>query len=63
MIDEIIFAIDSEKLRGMEKVFLLYDEEGVRTRVVVDFFPDVNSQVYLEQFGTTHVNVLGGPTR
>ena len=55
VIDEIIFAIDSEKLREMEKVFLLCDEEGVRTRVVVDFFPHVNSQMYLEQLGTTHL--------
>jgi exopolysaccharide biosynthesis polyprenyl glycosylphosphotransferase len=55
VIDEIIFAIDSEKLRGMEKVFLHCDEEGVRTRVVVDFFPHVNSQMYLEQFGSTHL--------
>ena len=37
----------------MEEVFLLCDEEGVRTRVVVDFFPHVNSQVYLDRLGTT----------
>jgi len=55
VIDEIIFAIDSEKLREMEKVFLLCDEEGVRTRVVVDFFPHVNSHMYLEQLGSTHL--------
>ena len=55
VIDEIIFAIDSEGLCGMEKVFLLCDEEGVRTRVMVDFFPHVNSQMYLEQLGNTHL--------
>ena len=53
MIDEIIFAVDSRKLAGMEEVFLLCDEEGVRTRVVVDFFPHVNSEVYLDRLGTT----------
>jgi exopolysaccharide biosynthesis polyprenyl glycosylphosphotransferase len=53
VIDEIIFAVDSGKLAGMEEVFLLCDEEGVRTRVVVDFFPHVNSQVYLDRLGTT----------
>jgi hypothetical protein len=37
----------------MEEVFLLCDEEGVRTRVVVDFVPHVNSQVYLDHFGDT----------
>jgi exopolysaccharide biosynthesis polyprenyl glycosylphosphotransferase len=53
VIDEIIFAVDSGKLAEMEEVFLLCDEEGVRTRVVVDFFPHVNSQVYLDRLGTT----------
>ena len=53
VIDEIIFAVDSGRLAGMEEVFLLCDEEGVRTRVVVDFFPHVNSQVYLDRLGTT----------
>jgi exopolysaccharide biosynthesis polyprenyl glycosylphosphotransferase len=53
VIDEIIFAVDSSKLAGMEEVFLLCDEEGVRTRVVVDFFPHVNSQVYLDRLGAT----------
>ena len=37
----------------MEEIFLLCDEEGVRTRVVVDFFPHVNSQVYLDRLGST----------
>ncbi len=53
VIDEIIFAVDSRKLSDMEEVFLLCDEEGVRTRVVVDFFPHVNSQVYLDRLGPT----------
>ncbi|HEV2690227.1 MAG TPA: sugar transferase, partial [Bryobacteraceae bacterium] len=53
VIDEIIFAVDSRKLAEMEEVFLLCDEEGVRTRVVVDFFPHVNSQVYLDRLGVT----------
>ena len=52
VIDEIIFAVDSEKLRGLEGVFLLCDAEGIRTRVAVDFFPHVNSEVYLDRFGT-----------
>jgi exopolysaccharide biosynthesis polyprenyl glycosylphosphotransferase len=52
VIDEIIFAVDSGKLSAMEDLFLRCDEEGVRTRVVVDFFPHVNSQVYLDRLGT-----------
>jgi exopolysaccharide biosynthesis polyprenyl glycosylphosphotransferase len=53
VIDEIIFAVNSERLSEMEHVFLLCDEEGVRTRVAMDFFPHINSQVYLDALGTT----------
>ncbi len=53
VIDEVIFAVDSSRLGDMEEVFLRCDEEGVRTRVVVDFFPHVNSQVYLDRLGAT----------
>ncbi len=51
VIDEILFAVDSDRLAGLEDAFLLCDEEGVRTRVAVDFFPHVNSEVYLDRFG------------
>lgn len=51
IIDEIIFAVDSGQLAGMEDVFLLCDEDGVRTRVIVDFFPHINSDVYLDRLG------------
>jgi exopolysaccharide biosynthesis polyprenyl glycosylphosphotransferase len=52
-VDEIIFAVDSGRLAGMEELFLLCDEEGVRTRLVIDFFPHVNSQIYLDHLGPT----------
>jgi exopolysaccharide biosynthesis polyprenyl glycosylphosphotransferase len=53
VIDEIVFVVKSEKLAALEEIFLICDEEGVRTRVVLDFFPHVNSQVSLERFGST----------
>jgi exopolysaccharide biosynthesis polyprenyl glycosylphosphotransferase len=53
VIDEIIFAVGSESLANLEEVFLICDEEGVRTRVAVDFFPHVNSTVSLDRFGDT----------
>jgi exopolysaccharide biosynthesis polyprenyl glycosylphosphotransferase len=53
VIDEIIFAVDSRHLAELEEVFLLCDEEGVRTRVAVDFFPHMNSQVYLDRLGAS----------
>ena len=52
VIDEIIFSVKAEELAELEDIFLLCDEEGVRTRVVIDFFPHVHSNVYLERFGT-----------
>ncbi len=52
VIDEIVFAVDSHRLSDLEEVFLLCDEEGVRTRVALDFFPHVNSQMFLDRLGT-----------
>ena len=51
VVDEILFAVDSDRLAQLEEAFLLCDEEGVRTRVAVDFFPHVNSTVSLDRFG------------
>ncbi len=53
VIDEVVFAVDSHALQSLEPVFLQCDEEGVRTRVAVDFFPHVNSEMYLERLGST----------
>ncbi len=55
VVDEIIFAVESPELAELEEVFLLCDEEGVRTRVAVDFFPHVNSQIRLENLGETQL--------
>jgi len=49
VIDEVVFAVDSRRLAELEDVLLLCDEDGVRTRVAVDFFPHVNSDVYLDR--------------
>ena len=53
VVDEVIFAVGSDRLADLENVFLLCDVEGVRTRVAVDFFPHVNSTVSLERLGPT----------
>lgn len=53
VIDEIHFAVDSDKLPALEEVFLWCDEEGVCSRIAVDFFPHVNSNVALERLGGT----------
>jgi len=53
VIDEIIFALDSRRLADLEEVLLLCEEEGVRTRVAVNFLPHVNSRVYLDRLGNS----------
>ncbi len=53
VIDEIVFAVASESIGELEEVFLLCDEEGVRTRIAVDFFPHVNSTLSLDRLGAT----------
>src|SRR5262245_51331114 len=53
VVDEIIFAVESRNLADLEEVFILCDQEGVRTRVAVDFFPHVNSTVSLERLDAT----------
>ena len=51
VVDEVIFDVDSSKLPGLEEVFLQCDEEGIRTRVAIDFFPHVNSEITLDRVG------------
>ena len=52
IIDEILFAVPPEDVAKLENTFLLCDEQGVRTRLALDFFPHVNSEMYLDQLGT-----------
>ncbi len=49
VVDEIIFAVSKQDLEQMEEIFLQCEEEGVKTRVLVNFFPHINSDVYLER--------------
>jgi exopolysaccharide biosynthesis polyprenyl glycosylphosphotransferase len=51
IVDEVIFAVDPKDLALMEDLFLLCEEEGVRTRVAVDLFPHLNSDVFLDRLG------------
>ncbi len=50
-VDEVFFAVEAAHLKDLEEIFLLCDEEGVRTRVATHFFPHVNSRIYLDRFG------------
>src|SRR5262245_797609 len=48
VIDEVIFVVSKETLARLEEVFLVCEEEGIKTRVMLSFFPHVTSKVYLE---------------
>jgi len=60
VIDEILFAVPSGELAALEETFLICDEEGVRTRVAVDFFPHVHSEMYLERLGEAPMLTFSG---
>lgn len=52
VIDEVLFAVEGRSLMGLDDILVLCDEQGVRTRVVLDFFPHVNSDMYLDRLGS-----------
>jgi len=51
VIDEVIFAITKEDLERLEEAFRVCEVEGVKSRVLLTFFPYEMSKVYLEHLG------------
>jgi exopolysaccharide biosynthesis polyprenyl glycosylphosphotransferase len=51
VIDEVIFAVSKDDLDKLQSVFLMCEEEGVKTRLLLSFFPHVISRIYLERLG------------
>ena len=60
VIDEVIFAVANEDLEKLGETFLLCEEEGVKTRVLLSFFPQIMSKVYLERLGSTPLLTFSG---
>jgi exopolysaccharide biosynthesis polyprenyl glycosylphosphotransferase len=52
VIDEVIFVVGKEELEKLGDTFLVCEEEGVKARVLLSFFPQVISKVYLERLGS-----------
>lgn len=50
VIDELIFAVSRKRLEGLEDIFLICEEQGIRARVAVNFFPHMISKVHLDDF-------------
>jgi len=62
VVDEIIFAVESQRLNQLEEIFLLCEEEGVRTRLHLDFFPHLHGRVDLERLeGEAMLTFAGAP--
>ncbi len=53
VIDEIIFAVPKEELAEMEEMLLACEEEGVRTRILLNLFPHVISRIQLDWLEST----------
>jgi len=51
VVDEVIVAVEGQQLPDLEDFLLLCEEEGVRTRLSLDFFPHRHGSVSLERLG------------
>jgi len=51
VIDEVVFAVSKDQLDNLQEAFLICEEEGVKTRLVLSFFPHLISKVHLERMG------------
>jgi exopolysaccharide biosynthesis polyprenyl glycosylphosphotransferase len=49
IVDEVLFAVSKPQLEKMEEIFLTCEEQGVKTRVLVDFFPHFRSEITLDR--------------
>ncbi len=49
VIDEVIFTVSKDELDQLENTFLICEQEGVKTRLALSFFPHTLSKVSLER--------------
>jgi exopolysaccharide biosynthesis polyprenyl glycosylphosphotransferase len=49
IVDEIIFAVSKPQLERIEDLLLTCEEQGIKTRVLVDFFPHLRSEIALDK--------------
>lgn len=62
VVDEIVFAAGSRELAEFEDALLVCEEEGVRTRLHLDFFPHLHARVDLERLeGEAMLTFAGAP--
>jgi exopolysaccharide biosynthesis polyprenyl glycosylphosphotransferase len=62
-VDEVILAVDRGDLPKLEDLFLQCEEMGIKTRLVLDFFPHILARVELEELeGTPLLTFSTTPT-
>lgn len=62
VVDEIVFAAGSKPLSELEEALLVCEEEGVRTRLHLDFLPHFQARVDLERLeGEAMLTFAGAP--
>lgn len=49
VVDEVVFAVGRRELARLEDLFLALQEQGIRTRIALNFFPHTNAKVELEE--------------
>jgi FlaA1/EpsC-like NDP-sugar epimerase len=49
IIEEVLFAVSKPRLEKMEEIFLACEEQGVKTRILLDFFPHFQSEITLDR--------------
>lgn len=52
VVDEVIFAVSKQDIEQMEELLLVCEEEGVKVRILMNFFPHLAGQVSLENLYT-----------
>jgi len=67
VVDEVVFVVPPSQLSALENIFLLCEEQGIRTRMVMEYLPRQLAKVYVEMveglpmitFSTGPVDVTG----
>lgn len=49
IIDEVIFAVSQDRLSGLEDTMLLLEDEGIKTRIVLDIFPHMIARIHIDE--------------
>jgi len=49
IVDEVLVAVSKEQLEKLEDLLLTCEEQGIKTRVLVDFFPHLRSDISLDK--------------